>query len=80
MDFITQPPETSSGHDTIFVVVDKLSKMVHLMPITAKTTAEQTAKLIVDNVWKLHGIPQKAVSDWDPLFNNHFTQASYQML
>jgi hypothetical protein len=40
MDLITQLPRTGKGHDAIFVVVDKLTKMVHLMPTTTKATAE----------------------------------------
>lgn len=75
MDFITQLPKTARGHDAIFVVVDKLTKMVHLMPTTTKATAEQTAKLYAAHVWKLHGVPQVVVSDRDKLFTSHFARA-----
>ena len=80
MDFITQLPTTERGHDAIFVIVDKLSKMVHLVPTTSRATAEQTARLYVDNVWKLHGVPQVIVSDRDPLFTSHFTKALCEIL
>jgi transposase InsO family protein len=45
------------------------------MPTTTHATAEQTSKLYVDNVWKLHGVPQVVVSDRDPLFTSNFTKA-----
>jgi hypothetical protein len=45
MDFITQLPKTGRGHDAFFVVVDKVTKMVHLMPTNGKATAKETAKL-----------------------------------
>jgi hypothetical protein len=80
MDFITQLPKTSRGHDAIFVIVDKLTKMVHLMPTTTKATAEQTAKLYADNVWKLHGVPHVVVSDRDKLFTSHFARALCQSI
>jgi transposase InsO family protein len=80
MDFITQLPTTESGHDAILVVVDKLTKMVHLVPTTTRKTAEQTARLYVDNVWKLHGVPQVIVSDRDPQFTSHFTKALCKIL
>jgi hypothetical protein len=59
MDFITQLPMTERGHDAIFVVVDKLTKMVHLMPTNGKATVEQTAKPYADSVWRLHGVTLK---------------------
>ena len=80
MDFITQIPKTTRGYDAIFVVVDKLTKMVHLMPTTTQATAAQTAKLYADNVWKLHGVPEVIVSDRDPLFTSNFTRSLCQLI
>jgi hypothetical protein len=59
MNFITQLPRTKDGHDAILVVVDKLSKMVHLVATKTTATAMQTAKLFLDHIWKLHGMPRK---------------------
>jgi transposase InsO family protein len=80
MDFITQLPRTEGGHDAVLVVVDKLTKMVHFVATKTTATAEQTATLFVDHVWKLHGVPRKVVTDRDPLFTSHFTRALCQML
>jgi len=53
-DFITKPP-LAQGYDSILVVVDCLTKMVHFIPTTEKTSAEKLARLFRNNVWKLHG-------------------------
>ena len=71
MDFIGPFP-TSSGFNTIFVVVDRLSKMCHFIPTVQSVTASQTAQLLVDNVVKLHGWPSTIVSDRDPRFTSDF--------
>ena len=75
MDFITQLPRSESGHDAIFVVVDKLTKMCHFVATSSTATAEQTALLYLNHVWKLHGVPKVIVSDRDPLFTSQFTRA-----
>ena len=54
MDFIMQLPETDNGHTALLVVVDKLSKMTHLIPTTTQVTGEETARLYVDHVFN-HG-------------------------
>jgi len=61
-DFITKPP-LAQGYNSILVVVDRLTKMVHFIPTTEKTSAEGLARLFRDNVWKLHGLPESIISD-----------------
>jgi len=56
------------GYDSILVVVDRLTKMVHFIPTTEKTSAEGLARLFRDNVWKLHGLPESIISDRGPQF------------
>ena len=69
MDFIMGLPRTRKKHYTaILVVVDRLSKMVHLIPTTDNVTAEQTAEHYEEHILRLHGIPQNIVSDRDPRF------------
>jgi len=66
-DFITKLP-LAQGYDSILVVVDKLTKMVHFIPTTEKTLAEGLARLFRDNIWKLHGLPESIISDRGPQF------------
>ena len=56
------------GYNSILVVVDQLTKMVHFIPTTEKTLAEGLARLFRDNVWKLHGLPESIILDRGPQF------------
>jgi len=66
-DFITKL-SLAQGYDSILVIVDRLTKIVHFIPTTEKTLVEDLAKLFRDNVWKLHGLPESIVSDRGPQF------------
>jgi len=66
-DFITKLP-LAQGYDLILVVVDRLTKIVHFIPTTEKTSAEGLARLFRDNMWKLHGLPESIISDRGPQF------------
>jgi len=59
-DFITKLP-LAQGYDSILVVVDWLTKIVHFIPTTEKMLAEVLARLFRDNVWKLHGLPESII-------------------
>jgi len=61
-DFITKLP-LAQGYNSILVVVDQLTKMVHFIPTTEKTSAEGLTRLFRDNVWKIHGLPESIISD-----------------
>jgi len=78
-DFITKLP-LAQGYDTILVVVDWLTKMVHFIPTTEKTMAEGLAKLFRDNMWKLHGLPESIISDRGPQFAAGVMKELNQML
>jgi len=62
------------------VVVDKLTKMVHLIPTTVHVTGEETARLYMDHVWKHHGVPESIVSDRDPRFTGKFMTEFLKLL
>ena len=66
-DFITKLP-LAQGYDSILVVVDQLTKIVHFIPTTEKTSAEGLTRLFRDNVWKLHGLPESIILDRGPQF------------
>ena len=72
MDFITQLPVTKEGHDSIFVVVDRLTKMTHLIPTHTTVTARGVAQLFKDHVWVHHGYPKNFVTDRDSKFTSIF--------
>jgi len=62
VDFITKLP-LAQGYDSILVVVDWLTKMVHFIPTTEKILVEGLVRLFRDNMWKLHGLPESIISD-----------------
>jgi hypothetical protein len=62
VDFIIELPE-SGGYDTIMVVVDSAGKQSHFVETVTTITATGAANLYLRNVWKLHGLPQKVISD-----------------
>lgn len=80
LDFIMSLPCTKRGHTAILVVVDKLTKMTHLIPTTVNVTGEETAKLYIDHVFKHHGVPEAIVSDRDPRFTSNFMTAFLKII
>jgi hypothetical protein len=72
MDFIMRLPKTHKGHDAIMVVVDRFSKMVKFIPTVSNVSASGTARLFLDHVFRLFGMPESIVSDRDPRFTGKF--------
>ena len=73
-DFITDLPP-SKGYDSIFVVVDRFTKMCHFAPCSKTTTAPEFAQLYLDHVVRLHGISDSIVSDRGSIFTSQFWNA-----
>ena len=78
MDFITALP-VPRGMTTILVVVDRLSKYIHLGALPANFTAAKVAELFVEIAVKHHGFPKSIVSDRDPVFVNTFWRRLFEL-
>jgi hypothetical protein len=63
MDFIVELPRTQRGYDSIWVIVDRLTKVAHFIPIKTTYTIPQLAELYILRIVCLHGVPRKIVSD-----------------
>jgi hypothetical protein len=72
MDFITGFPRTSKQHDSIMVVVEKLTKVAHFIPLKTTLKAANVANIFVKEITQLHGITKTIVSDRDPKFTSNF--------
>ncbi|GJT53287.1 putative reverse transcriptase domain-containing protein [Tanacetum coccineum] len=68
MDFVTKLPKSSSGHDTIWVVVDRLTKSAHFLPIREDYKTEKLAKIYTNEIVARHGVPISIISDRDGRF------------
>ncbi|GJP45881.1 hypothetical protein CLOM_g5223 [Closterium sp. NIES-68] len=77
MDFVTGLPAEPSGNDAVLVVVDRLTKMAHFAPCSTTITAEETARLFISTVVRLHVIPAAIISDRDTKFTSKFWQDTW---
>ena len=63
MDFIVGLPRTQRGYDSIWVIVDRLTKVAHFMPVKTTYNGPRLAQLYMERIICLHGVPKKIVSD-----------------
>ncbi|KAM1521892.1 hypothetical protein ACFX10_012067 [Malus domestica] len=75
MDFVYGLPRTRSRLDGIWVIVDRLTKTAHFLPVRQTYSMEKLSKLFIDNIVRLHGVPVSIVSDRDPRFTSRFWKA-----
>ena len=72
MDFIVGLPNTSKGFDSIWVIVDRFTKIAHFLPVKTSYTARQYAQLYLDYIVSLHEIPKTIISDHGTQFIARF--------
>jgi len=75
MDFVVGMPRSLKHHDAIWVVVDRLTKSAHFLPLRTSYNAEQLAELYIKEIMRLHGVPLSIVSDRDTKFASQFWHA-----
>jgi hypothetical protein len=78
MDFITRLPRTNKKHDSIMVVVDKLTNDAHFVPVNTMNTTANIAEIFMKENARLHGIPRKIVSDRDMKFTSNFLRGLFK--
>ncbi|GJX14755.1 putative reverse transcriptase domain-containing protein [Tanacetum coccineum] len=80
MDFVTKLPRTSSGYDTIWVIVDRLTKSAHFLPMRENDSMDKLARLYLKEVVTRHGIPVSIICDRDGRFTSNFWRAFQKAL
>ena len=80
MDFLNGLPKTLKGNDSIWVIVDRLIKVGHFIPVRTKYSGDKLARLYVDNIVKLHGVLSWIVSDQGTQFTFKFWKRLHEAM
>jgi hypothetical protein len=72
MDFIVRLPRTQAGYDSISVIVDRLTKVAHFIPVKTTYSGAKLVELFMSQIVCLHGVPKKIVSDRGSQFTSKF--------
>ena len=80
MDFIVGLPRTQRGYDSIWVIVDWLTKVAHFIPVKTTYNGPRLAQLYMEKIVCLHGVSKKIVSDRGTQFTSHFWQQVHSSL
>jgi hypothetical protein len=72
MDFIVRLPHTQAGYDSIWVIVDQLTKVTHFIPVKKTYSRAKLAELYMSQIVCLHRVPKKIMSDRGSQFTSKF--------
>jgi transposase InsO family protein len=79
-EFINWLPRTPRGNDSIWLIVDRLTKVAHFIPVRTMYGGDKLVKLYIDNILKLHGVPKSIISDREAQFVSKFWRSLHQAL
>jgi transposase InsO family protein len=80
IDFIVGLPRTQSGYDSIWIIMDRLTKVAHFIPVKTTYSGTQLAELYMSRIVCLHGVPKKIVSDRGTQFTSRFSERLQEAL
>jgi hypothetical protein len=80
MDFIVGLPRTSRGYNSIWVIMDRLTKSAHFIPVATTYRVRQYAELYISHIVHYHGIPKTIISDRGFIFVAHFWEQLHECL
>ena len=72
MDFVVGLPATQKGHNGIWVIVDRLTKIAHFLPFNTRWSVGKLARYYIREIVRLHGVSANIVSDRDSRFTSRF--------
>lgn len=75
MDFVVGLPRTQRKFDAVWVIVNRLTKLAHFIPMAVSYSSERLAKIYIWEIVCLHGVPESIISDRDTQFTSHFWRA-----
>ena len=80
MDFVTGLPRSPKGHEAIWVIVDKMTKTTHFIPVKMNYSLDQLAQIYIEEIMSLHAVPASIVSDPNPRFTSKFWESLHKAL
>jgi hypothetical protein len=80
MDFIVGLPHTQAGYDSIWVIVDRITKATHFIPVKKTYLGAKLAELYMSRIVCLHGVPKKIVSDRGSQFTSKFCEKLHESI
>ena len=80
MDFVVGLQRTKANHDAIWVIIDRLTKSAHFLPINERFSLDKLVHLYLKEIVMRHGVPVSIVPDRDPRFNSRFRKQFQEYL